>query len=359
MSLRPRAHIHLANIADNWRTLSAANSTGTTGATIKANGYGHGLEQVASTLHDAGCDHFFVAHAFEGVAARAALGPHPVIYVLNGPAPSEQSLYENEALTPIINSQEQFETLVSWLEAGSRLRNGYVLHFDTGMNRLGLPKKDAAAIAEASASKPPSLIMSHLACSDTPDAKLNEDQLTAFQAIAQLFPNVPTSLSNSDGLWLGKAYRTALSRPGISLYGGGYPPPDIVLKPGLTLEAPILQIRTAKAGEPVGYGASITLAEDALLATVALGYGDGFPRSASNSGFAMLGDRRCPIVGRVSMDLTILDVSAAAHLARPGIFAQFIGDKASLKEQANCAGTIDYELMTGLTQRVLRSYDDL
>ncbi|GAB5457617.1 MAG: alanine racemase [Henriciella sp.] len=357
MSLRPRARIHLNNIADNWRTLRAAQESGLTASVIKADAYGHGLEQVAETLHEAGCDHFFVAHGFEGERARNILGPHPSIYVLNGPNPYEEPLYRMSALTPVINSLYQFQTLVAWMQSSGKLRNGYALHFDTGMNRLGLPVSDAAQIAEATAGSDASMIMTHLACSETASNTMNAFQLAQFEAALTHFPNVPISLANSGGVWLGEAYRADLTRPGIALYGGGTAPEGTQLKPGMTLEAPILQVHVAQTGETVGYGATHTFSKPTPLATVALGYGDGFPRSASNTGFAMIDTMRCPIVGRVSMDLITIDVSAGVNLARPGVFAQFIGSHAPLEEQASLAGTIGYELTTGLTPRVERIYE--
>lgn len=356
MSLRPRAHIHLSNIADNWRTLRAAQVRGVTSAVIKADAYGHGLRQVAETLHDAGCDHFFVAHSHEAELTRATLGSHPNIYVLNGPSPDEEALYRENALIPVINSSFQFRTMADWLVDGVKMPRGYVLHFDTGMNRLGLPSTDARELAAASEGQDPVLIMSHLACAEHHDEMMNVHQAETLKTIAEAFPDIPVSLANSCGVWLGADYHQALSRPGIALYGGGPSPEGLVLKPGLTLEAPILQVRQIEIGETVGYGATWRAEAPTVIATLAIGYGDGFPRSASNKGFVMLGAKRCPILGRVSMDLITIDVTQAADLARPGVYAQLIGPDAPLEEQAALAGTIGYELTTGLTPRVKRIY---
>lgn len=356
MSLTPRAHIHLQNIADNWQTLRQLQSNGVTAAVVKADAYGHGLRPVAETLHEAGCDHFFVAHAFEAVETRNALGRHPNIYVLNGPAPDEEALYRENALIPIINSSFQYRTMVEWMIDGQKLPRGYALHFDTGMNRLGLPVGDAPDLASASDAHPPILILSHLISSEDPDAAMNRIQLESLLAISQAFPDVPLSLSNSGGVWLGGDFHNALTRPGIALYGGGTSPNMAALKPAMTLEAPILQVRQIETGETVGYGGTWRALEPTLTATLAIGYGDGFPRSASNKGFAMLGETKCPVLGRVSMDLTTVDVTNAAELARPGVYAQLIGPNAPLEEQAALAGTIGYELTTGLTPRVKRLY---
>jgi len=357
MSLRPRAHIHLANIADNWRTLRAAQVSGVTGAVLKADAYGHGLPYVADALHDAGCDHFFLAHSHEAEITRATLGSHPNIYVLNGPSPDEEALYRENALIPVINSSFQFRTMADWLVDGVNMPRGFALHFDTGMNRLGLPAKDARELAEASHAQAPILIMSHLACSEDADALMNAHQTEALSAISNEFPGVPISLCNSGGVWLGAEYHHTLTRPGIAIYGGGHPPEGLILKPGLTLEAPILQVRQIETGETVGYGGTWRAKEPTLIATLAIGYGDGFPRSASNRGFASLGGKRCAILGRVSMDLITIDVTQVADLARPGVYAQLIGPDAPLEEAA-LAGTIGYELTTGLTPRVKRIYEN-
>ncbi|MEL6415528.1 MAG: alanine racemase [Pseudomonadota bacterium] len=357
MSLRPRARIHLSNIADNWRTLRAAQTSGVTGAVIKADAYGHGLRQVAETLHEAGCDHFFVAHSHEAEITRAMLGSHPNIYVLNGPSPDEEALYRENALIPVVNSSFQYRTMADWLVDGVKMPRGFALHFDTGMNRLGLPVSDANELADASEGQAPILLMSHLACAEDRDAAMNAHQATLLETVSEAFPGVPLSLSNSGGVWLGADYHHALSRPGIALYGGGPVPMGVALKPGMSLEAPILQVRLVETGETVGYNATWRAEERTLVATLAIGYGDGFPRSASNKGFVMLGNKRCAILGRVSMDLITIDVTNAADLARPGVYAQLIGPDAPLEEQAALAGTIGYELTTGLTPRVKRIYE--
>ena len=356
MSLRPRAHIHLSNIADNWRTLRSAQASGVTGAVIKADAYGHGLPQVAETLHDAGCDHFFVAHSYEAEITRATLGSHPNIYVLNGPSPDEEALYRENALIPVINSSFQYRTMADWLVDGVKMPRGYALHFDTGMNRLGLPMKDAQDIFAASSAQAPVLIMSHLISAEDLTAGSNAMQAEALATIAKTFPETPLSLANSGGVWLGADYHNALTRPGIALYGGGHPPTGLSLKPGMTLEAPILQVRQIEPGDTVGYNATWRATDPTLIATLAIGYGDGLPRAASNKGYVSLGGTRCPILGRVSMDLITIDVTNAADLARPGVYGQLIGPDAPLEEQAALVGTIGYELTTGLTPRVKRLY---
>ena len=354
MSLRPRARVHLTNIAHNWRLYNQLSGEGGAGAAVKANAYGHGAVEVSRALAAAGCTNFFVAYPFEGMEVRRATGPGPVIYVLNGFAPGDAQTCREADLTPILNSLDNIKT---WLAAGRDLL--FALHLDTGMNRLGLPCNEVAEARLRLAGHDPVLILSHFACADDPGSQMNMAQSRTFAEACALFPDVPVSLANSAGHGLTPDMRRGLTRPGIGLYGGGSGStrPDGI-KPGMTLEAPILQVRTGKAGETVGYGATARLERDTLLATVGLGYGDGFLRSASNSGFAYLGETRCPIRGRVSMDLITLDVSAAAPLAKPGAWVEFIGPRADLERQAQAAGTLGYELITGLGERVERIYED-
>ncbi len=353
MSLRARAIIHLHNIAENWRQLHAVSNGTQTAAVIKADAYGHGLAPVAKALKAAGCSTFFVAHTFEGVEARAALGNDTQIFVLNGPSEADKVDLERHKLAPVINSVEQLALIEHWAWPTDR---PYALHFDTGMNRLGL---NAALVPEISlrvAARPPAIIMSHLACADQTASVLNDAQRAAFAHIASHFPGIQTSLTNSAGLCLSQPLSQSLSRPGYALYGGGQPPRGVELRPGMILEAPILQVRTVDKDGTTGYGATHPVTAGTGLAALAIGYGDGFPRSASNSGFAMLKGFRCPIVGRISMDLTVIDVTKAGNLARPGHYVQLIGPDAPLDLQAHHAGTIGYELTTGLTSRVERHY---
>lgn len=352
MSSGPTAQVHLANVVANWRALGALNPGSETGAVVKAGGYGHGAAQVAQALSAAGCQTFFTAHAGEGVEVRRAVGNAPVIYVLNGPDAADLNVYSEAGLRAIINTPEQLDI---WRNAN--IDAPLALKFDTGMNRLGLRPETAGELATAGSGLDVAHIMSHLACADEPGHTKNAIQLKAFSELVRHFPGIPASLANSAGCYLGGDYAFDLTRPGIALYGGGHAPDGFELKPGLTLTAPVLSVHTGRTAETVGYGATKILARDAILATVALGYADGLPRSASNSGFGVLGGVRCPIVGRISMDLTTLDVTGASEWAKPGARIEFIGAAANLEEQADCAGTLGYELITGLGSRVERLYE--
>ncbi|MEQ3649954.1 alanine racemase [Hyphomonas sp.] len=350
MSSRPRAHVHLSSIAANWQAIDRLNPTATTAAVVKADGYGLGAAKVSRTLARAGCSTFFVAHFEEGTALRQALGFGPRIFVLNGPTGSHLRTYREADLTPVLSSEEQVEL---WARAP---RGACALHFDTGMNRLGLSSSVLTHRRDELHRLQPVLIMSHLACGDLPDHALNRVQLDRFTEIASAFPDTPASLSASSGCYLGKAYAFDLTRPGIALYGGSTPPETVRLEPTVTLEARILSVFTAKAGETVGYAATHTLEQNTTLATVALGYADGIPRSGGNALIGYLDGTPCPVLGRISMDLITIDVSKAQAEAKSGARVEFLGAHAKLEEQAARAGTLGYELLTGLSNRVERVY---
>lgn len=353
MSLSPQALIHTDNIVANWRTIGGIVPGAEPGAVVKANAYGHGVGPVARALHQAGCRTFFVAYVEEGAELREIIGADATIMAFNGAEPEDAELVGANAITPVINA---LPALKDWLALGDT--PDYAVHIDTGMNRLGVRLEDLAALKSLTGAKPPVHIMSHLVDSDDRSRAINTQQLERFREAASGFPEAQKSFANTGGCFLGAAYGFDMVRPGIGLYGGGPPTPEgITLKPGMTLEAPILTVQKVQPGETVGYGATYKLEAPRTLATAALGYGDGFPRSASNKGHASLGGILCPIVGRVSMDLITIDVTQAQDLAKPGAFAQFIGAEVLLEEQAARAGTVGYELVTGLGHRVRRIYD--
>lgn len=350
MSFRPRATVHLPHIVANWQAIDQLHPGATTAAVVKANGYGLGALRVSETLSKAGCSTFFVAHIEEGVMVRKTLGAAPRIFVLNGPAARDFRSYHESGLTPVLSSVDQVDL---WT------RNGIgpcALHFDTGINRLGLPPAMIETQLDALKKLQPVLVMSHLACADEPDHPLNQTQLDRFTQIAEAFPDTPASLANSAGCYLGPDYAFDLLRPGIALYGGSDAPGHVDLQPGVTLDARIISVFQARAGETVGYGATHTLKKDATLATVALGYADGVPRAGSNTLIGYLDGSPCPVLGRVSMDLITIDVSKAHEAAKTGARVEFLGPHAKLEDQAARAGTLGYELLTGLSNRVERFY---
>ncbi|PKP80704.1 MAG: alanine racemase [Alphaproteobacteria bacterium HGW-Alphaproteobacteria-18] len=350
MSQMPRATVLTGNIADNWRTLDALHPGATTAAVVKADAYGLGAMRVARALRIAGCQTFFVAYAEEGLVVRKAAGKAARIFVLNGPVRGEMATYRDADLTAVLSSEAHVKL---WATAP---KGSCALHFDTGMNRLGLPgdmsEKDLAALRRLQ----PVLVMSHLACADDPENPMNTAQREAFNEISDAFPDTPASLANSNGCYLGKGFAYDLTRPGLALYGGTNPPEKVKLKPGVILEATLLATFSGQSGTKVGYGGTHTLTEDRLLATCALGYADGIPRAGEGQITGWLGGHPCPVLGRISMDLITLDVTDCAKHAKPGARVEFLGENAKLEAQAAACGTLGYELLTGLGPRVQRVY---
>ena len=346
----PRATVLTGNIADNWRTLDALHPGATTAAVVKADAYGLGAARVARALRIAGCQTFFVAYPEEGLVVRKAAGKAARIFVLNGPVRGEMSVYRDADLTAVLSSEAHVKL---WANAP---KGSCALHFDTGMNRLGLPgdmtEKDLAALRRLQ----PVLVMSHLACADDPENPENTRQRKAFNEITDAFPDTPASLANSNGCYLGKGFAYDLTRPGLALYGGTEPPERVKLKPGVILEATILATFSGQSGTKVGYAGTHTLTEDRVLATCGLGYADGIPRAGANQLTGWLEGNPCPVLGRISMDLVTIDVTDHAKHAKPGARVEFLGENAKLEAQAVACGTLGYELLTGLGPRVQRVY---
>lgn len=348
-----RATIHLENIVQNWRTLGALHPAAEAAAVVKANGYGHGAGQVAGKLQDAGCQSFFVATVEEAVSLRLDIGEGSDIFVLNGASAADMPAIRINGLTPVMNTLDQVRF---YSTEGLRESTPACLHFDTGMNRLGLNWQDAETVKAMLDGRPVGWLMTHLACADEPGHPLNETQFSRFLAVRKLWPEANHSIASTAGCYLGAQYGLGMIRLGIGLYGGG--PKGDLLKPGLTLEAPILSLFEAGEGETTGYGATHQLHQTRRLATVALGYADGLPRSLSSKGFASIGGEYAPIVGRVSMDLITIDVSDITIPLAPDTMVEFLGSSAHLERQAEAAGTLGYELITGLSTRVQRIYEN-
>ncbi len=340
----PSLEIDLSAIIANYRRLAAAAPGAEPAAVVKCDAYGLGAAPVARTLSaEAGCRSFFVAYSEEGASLRAALGDGPELFVFNGPFLETLEFYRAHKLTPVLNSLEQARL---WAEAAPGA--GAALHIDTGMNRLGLPLGDVAE-AQSIQGLNITLAMSHLACASDPTDATNERQRRDFEEAAALFPNARRSLSSSGGALFGARYAFDMVRLGVGLYG--VEPHDhgaTGLAPVATLTAPVIQTREVAGGATVGYGATFKTQRRTRLATVSLGYGDGFPRAGSNRGCALVGGVLCPIAGRVSMDLIVLDVTAAQDVPKIGDRAEFFGKALLIDEQAARCGTIGYELLTAI-----------
>jgi alanine racemase len=347
--------IDLGAVVANWRLLAQRAAPAHCAAVVKANAYGLGAPAVAGALSAAGCRVFFVASLDEGIGLRQALNAESEIAVLNGPFPGTAAAFLEYGLLPVLNHPGQIE---QWSREG---RGGAaILHVDTGMARLGLAPREFAALGES----PPAIrwraVMSHLACADQPDHPLNERQRVRFAAVAARFPGVSASLAASSGIFLGPTFRFDLVRPGAALYGVNPQPrrPNPLL-PVVRLSGKIVQVREIDSGESVGYGAAHVMEAPGRVATVAVGYADGWLRSLSGRGCGHIGGMRVPLLGRVSMDLVTFDVSAVEPaLTRPGMTVELLGGQYGVDDAAADARTIGYEILTALGSRYHRIYRD-
>jgi len=355
--------IDLTAVEANWRMLAQRATPADCAAVIKANGYGCGIEQIAAALAKAGCKTFFVADLDEARRARAA-APEQTIYVLAGLMPDTGPAFADIRARPVIGSLLELAEWDAFCTA-NQWHGGAALHVDTGMNRLGISATEAAALAPRirAESHGITLLMSHLACAEIPDHPLNEKQMNLFQEIRFLYRGIPSSLANSSGVFLSAAAHCDLVRPGVALYGvNPTPGRSNPMRPVVRLEARILNVRHVPRGETVGYDATWTAGRASRIAVAAVGYADGLSRALSASDTrpgadAIVAGQRCPVAGRISMDLLAIDVTDVLDGGgRRGEFATLIGDGISVDDVAATAGTIGYEVLTGLGRRYHRVY---
>jgi alanine racemase len=355
--------VDLDALVANWRKLEKTAVPAECSAVIKANAYGCGTEPVARALAKAGCRTFFVATLEEAAAARAAL-PSAVIYVLNGLIQNNGDGYARIDARPVIGDLSE---LAEWDVFCRRTgwAGGAAIHIDTGMHRLGLTITEAQGLIPRinAGDHGISLVMSHLACAESLHHPMNARQLAAFRAIASEFSGVPASLSNSSGIFLGSPFQFDMVRPGAALYGvNPTPEADNPMLPVVELKARVVQIRDVERGESVGYGGNWTARRPTRLAIVSVGYADGYFRAASsNDGTrgaeVMVAGKRCPVAGRISMDLMAVDVTdLEKNAVRRGHLVTLIGEGIAVDELAHHFGTIGYEVLTSLGARYARVY---
>ncbi|PHP68422.1 alanine racemase [Zhengella mangrovi] len=366
-----RLTVDLDALAWNYRLLAEWSGQANAAAVVKADAYGTGLEQAGTALAGAGCETFFVAVPEEAVRLKRVL-PGAQVFVLSGIFDEESAAVVAEAgAVPILNSLDQIDLWAGyWKARGSR--RPCAIHVDTGMNRLGLSEAEALAFADRNARDhlvTPILLMSHLACADQRDHPLNRQQLDTFQRVRSAFGDIESSLANSAGVFLGSDYHFELTRPGIALYGGeaasGMANP---MRAVVRAEARILQVRRVRAGEPVSYGAAQALERDSLVAVCGAGYADGYHRAGSGAGVPLRGSvaggfhgalagHRVPVVGRVTMDLTLFDITDVPDAGIAGAeWIELFGGTIPLDDAARAAGTIGYELLTSLGARYHRRH---
>ena len=360
-----RLTIDLGALADNWRALARRAAPGRSAAVVKANAYGIGLTEAAPAFWAAGARVFFVAHLGEGLAARRLLPAEAAIYVLNGlERGAEPADYAERGLAPAIGGEEE---LARW--SAFAVRRGRIfpcaLHLDTGMNRLGFEslKHLKAAMERHGAASGADLLMSHFVSSEIPGDPINSGQIKQFEAARAALPGLHASLANSSGMFLPARPIYDLARPGYALYGGNPTPGDPnPMRQAASLSIAIQQTRWVESGMTCGYNAQWTAKRRTRLATLLAGYADGLPRGAgatdSKPGAEVaIAGRRCPLVGRISMDLSIVDVTDLPEDAvRAGDRAELFGSSVDLDDFANRSGTIGYQVLTSLGPRYRREY---
>ena len=354
--------IDLTALEANWKSVARRAMPSECAAVIKADGYGCGIEPVATMLAKAGCKTFFVADLFEARRVRAVV-QEPVIYVLNGLMPGTAATYADLHVRPVIGSMSELAEWDAFVSAND-WRGGAALHVDTGMNRLGISPGDAAALAPRIRAENHgiTLLMSHFASSEVADDPLNEKQIKLFREIRMLYRGIPASISNSSGVLLGSAAHCDMVRPGAALFGvNPTPGRNNPMRPVIELRGRVIALREALKGETVGYNAGWTAKRVTNLAIVGVGYADGYLRAASASDTVrgaevIVAGKRCPLAGRVSMDLIAIDITDVPTPVKRGDMVTLIGDDITVDDFAATAGTIGYEVLTSLGKRYHRIY---
>jgi len=360
-------HIDLAALAANWRTLRDNAGGAEASAVVKADAYGTGIEQAVPALHQAGCRTFFVAHLSEAIRVRN-VAPDATIYVLNGLFPGTSPAYVEHDLRPVLGSFEEIQEWAGFCRAQGQ-KHKAAIHVDTGMNRLGLTVAQGLTLKDRAELKDfeTALLMSHFVSAEESDNPLNTRQIDSFKAVRETLPGVRASLANSSGIFLKEKPHFDLVRPGYALYGGNPTPDrDNPMKAVASLEARIVQLRWVDEDDTVGYNARWLALGRRRIATLSIGYADGYPRSASArgksgeellAGQALVAGRPCPFAGNVSMDLITIDVTEIPENAiRRGDTVTMIGGALTIDEVGRRAGTIGYEILTNLGRRYARSY---
>ena len=336
-----RLRLDAAALVANWRWLRRVSGTAA-GAAVKADGYGLGAREVMRRLGQAGCRDFFVS----SWAEAEDLGPLPdgaELSVLHGVGPDDLEAALASPARPVLNTPAQ---VARWKQAAPGRPCDVMV--DTGMNRLGLRADEVDVLDDVVIDT----LMSHLACADE-DNVMNRVQRDRFAAVAAAVPAKRASLANSAGICLGRDYSFDLVRPGLALYGGvPREEAEAHISQVVFPEAEVVQRRTIKAGESCGYGATWVAPADTEAAIVNIGYADGYLRCFAGKGSASVDGKTLSLIGRVSMDLLILDSSAAPHLAE----GDWVVMDYDLPAASVATGLSQYELLTGLSQRLERRW---
>ncbi|MBY0502056.1 MAG: alanine racemase [Alphaproteobacteria bacterium] len=346
-------------IAQNYKTLQAFLTPSICAAVLKADAYGFGAKEIASLLWQEDCKHFFVAHLEEGLSLRKQL-KDPTIYVFSGLLPGTSDIFVEHKLIPVLND---FWMVNEWAKEAKKVNKALpcALHFDTGMHRNGFDQQHLAQLfdeIDLLNLLEVKLILSHLVSSHDTQDPLNIKQNDLFNSIRKRFPKAKASLADTGGIYLGKSYHYDLARPGKGLFGL-FPSPKgtTPLQQCTKVRGRIIQVRSAHKGESVGYGATYVLSRESKLATLGIGFADGYDRRFSNNAHVEIQGFKAPIVGRISMDYTVIDVTDIPEiLCYTGGWAELVNKTLTLDSIAHNIGTISRELSTGFGKRLYRVY---
>ncbi len=332
-------------------------------AVVKANAYGLGINKISKILFDSGCRVFFVSNMLEGIELRSILRKEKennkaAIYILHGPSEKNLNEFKNYNLRPVLNSLYQ---LKKWEEysLSENYKSKIAIHIDSGMNRLGLNRNEVEEIIKNKFHLKNfniSLIMSHLSNAEEADSPSNDSQKEYFDKISKFFPDSKKSLANSAATLSNSKYHYDMVRTGIILYiGSKFSNISAKLKNSVSLKTHIISISEINKSETVGYGSTFKAKKKTKIATIPIGYADGFPRSLSNSGFAYINNKKVDIIGRISMDLTVVDITNIE--TEIGSEVIIFGTNSNLDDIAASGNTISYELLTNLGSRYKRKYN--
>lgn len=352
--------VNLDTVQKNYLSLCAQVNSPKVAAVVKANAYGLGMLPVARALYQVGCRDFFVSHLEEGIALRS-LAEDIQIFVFNGLINHVEKEFIRYNLVPVLNHLSELQR---WRDLAFDLNMALpaILHVDTGMARTGLCAQELMHLKnhpDLLSGLDVKYVMSHLACSGNQEHEMNELQLARFENVRAMFPNIPASLAASTGIFLDPKYHMDLVRPGGALYGGLGTPflQKYNVDLAVYLRTQILQVRSLEKDESVGYGASFVSDKPCRVATLGIGYADGYFHSLSNKGMVKIGSYDVPVVGRVSMDYVTIDVSDVPEsLCQQGAWVDLISQELNLRDVASVAGTHAYELLVNIGPRIKRLY---
>lgn len=353
--------IDLGAVRSNFRALARHAAPAACAAVVKADAYGLGAKRVATALYREGCRAFFVAQLCEALDLSGVVGAESTIFILNGLDPGCEEQCAAHRFIPVLSSASQ---VARWraLAKTMRVPLAAALQIDSGMSRLGLSPQEASALSRDKTFRRDvslCLLLSHLACADEPARAANATQLKRFEAVRALFPDTPASLANSSGVFLGAPYHHDMVRAGLALFGAAPNAVGGMLHPVVQLHARVIQIRDVAAGAGIGYGLDYFAPESRRIATIGVGYADGWPRSIGGGGAAWFAGHRLALVGRVSMDSCTIDISSLPDQAlHEGDFVELLGPSQSIVDAARAADTIAHEMLTLLGHRHQRIYRD-